>query len=76
MQTFFMLSRIDTPTPDFFISISAFSIFISITASLGNALILVALSLHPPQSKLFIRCLSTTDFCDGLIAEPVVDTHL
>ncbi len=56
------------------IYISAFNIFLSITAVLGNSLILVALhkesSLHPP-SKLLFRCLSTTDLCVGLIVEPL-----
>ena len=48
--------------------------FLSVTAFLGNALILIALhkesSLHPP-SKLFLRCLATTDLCVGLILEPL-----
>ena len=48
--------------------------FLSVTAFLGNALILIALhkecSLHPP-SKLFLRSLATTDLCVGLIAEPL-----
>lgn len=52
----------------------AFNIFLSITAVLGNILILVALrrvsSLHPP-SKLLFRCLATTDLCVGLITEPL-----
>ena len=56
------------------IYLSAFNIFLSITAFLGNTLILVALhkesSLHPP-SKLLYRCLATTDLCVGLISEPV-----
>ena len=54
--------------------LSAFNIFLSITAVLGNILILVALrkvsSLHPP-SKLLFRCLATTDLCVGLVAEPL-----
>ena len=54
--------------------LSAFNIFLSITAVLGNILILVALrkgsSLHPP-SKLLFRCLATTDLCVGLISEPL-----
>ena len=57
-----------------FIYSSAFNIFLSITAVLGNILILVALrkvsSLHPP-SKLLFRCLATTDLCVGLITEPL-----
>jgi len=54
--------------------LSAFNIFLSITAVLGNALILVALckvsSLHPP-SKLMFRCLATTDLCVGVFAVPL-----
>jgi len=54
--------------------LSVISIFLSITAVLGNILILVALqkesSLHPP-SKLLFRCLATTDLCAGLISEPL-----
>ena len=50
------------------------NIFFSITAFLGNTLILVALhkesSLHPP-SKLLYRCLASTDLCVGLITEPL-----
>ena len=52
----------------------ALNIFLSITASLGNALILVALhketSLHPP-TKLLFRCLAVTDLCVGIIVQPV-----
>ena len=48
--------------------------FLSVTAFLGNALILVALhnesSLHPP-SKLLLRSLATTDLCVGLTVEPL-----
>ena len=55
------------------ILISAFNIFLSVTAFLGNTFILVALfkqsSLHPP-SKLLYRCLATTDLCVGLITGP------
>ena len=51
----------------------AVNIFLSITASLGNALILVALDkescLHPP-TKLLFRCLAVTDLCVGLVAQP------
>ena len=49
--------------------------FLSITAFLGNTLILVALhkesSLHAP-SKLLFRTLATTDLCVGIIQEPLV----
>ena len=54
-----------------FISFSAVNILLSITASLGNSLILVALHkesrLHPP-SKLLYRCLATTDLLVGLVS--------
>ena len=50
----------------------ALNICLSITASFGNALILIALrkveSIHPP-TKLLLRCLAITDLCVGLISE-------
>ena len=53
----------------------AVDIFLSVTAILGNALILVALrketSLHSP-SKLLYRCLATTDLCVGLVTQPLL----
>ena len=52
-------------------------ILLSVTAVLGNVLILVALhkesSLHPP-SKLLYRCLATTDLCVGLVIQPFIAT--
>ena len=49
------------------------NIFLSITASLGNSLILIALNkvtvIHSP-TKLLLRCLSVTDLCVGLISQP------
>ena len=52
-------------------------IFFSVTAFLGNYLILVSLhkesSLHPP-SKLLYRCLATTDLLVGLVAQPLYAT--
>ena len=57
-----------------FALLSALNIFLSITALLGNALILVALhkesSLHPP-TKLLFRCLAATDLSTGLISQPL-----
>lgn len=54
--------------------IPVLNIFLSITALLGNSLILVALhketSLHPP-TKLLFRCLAVTDLCVGLITQPL-----
>ena len=50
------------------------NILLSITASLGNTLILIALrkvtSLHSP-TKLLFRCLAITDLGVGLISQPL-----
>ena len=58
--------------------LSAFNIFLSIAAFLGNTLILVALhketSTHPP-SKLLYRNLAITDLCVGMVAEPLAVTY-
>ena len=60
------------------ISFSAANILLSITAFLGNFLILVALnketSLHPP-SKLLYRCLATTDLLVGIFTQPLAATY-
>ena len=60
------------------ISFSAVNTLFSITAILGNSLILVALykesSLHPP-SKLLYRCLATTDLLVGLVSQPLYATY-
>ena len=45
--------------------LSGLNIFLSITAVLGNALILVA------PSKMLLRCLSTTDRLVGLLSQPM-----
>ena len=56
------------------IFLSVLNSLLSITAFLGNALILVALhkesSLHPP-SKLLYRNLAIADLCVGIIVQPV-----
>ena len=56
------------------LSFAALNILLSITAFVGNSLILVALhkesSLHPP-SKLLYRCLATTDLLVGLVSQPL-----
>ena len=61
------------------IFLSVLNIFLSITAFLGNTLILVALyketSLHPP-SKLLLRSLAATDLCVGIIVEPFYVIYL
>ena len=60
------------------IFLSTFHILLSLTAILGNSLILVALrkesSLRPP-SKVLYRCLATTDLLVGLIVHPLAVIH-
>ena len=52
----------------------ALNIFLAITATLGNTVILAALykesSLHPP-SKILLRSLALTDLCVGILSEPL-----
>ena len=63
-------------TNEFF---SALNIFLSITATVANVLILIALknvsSIHPP-TKRFFRCLVVTDLCVGLILQPLYATYI
>ena len=60
-----------------YIAIAAVNIVLSITASLGNVLILIALrkvtSIHPP-TKLLFQCLAITDLGVGLISQPLMAT--
>ena len=60
-------------------SISVINIFLSVTAFLGNILILVALqkasSLRTP-SKVLFRCLAMSDLGVGIVAEPLFVTYL
>ncbi|XP_078362196.1 adenosine receptor A3-like [Oculina patagonica] len=64
----------DKETAIHYILISSVCIFLTITATLENSLILVALhkdtSLHPP-SKILLRSLEITDLCVGVIGQPV-----
>lgn len=57
----------------FFIFLAVLNIFFSITAFLGNALILTALrkvtSIHPP-TKLLLQCLAINDLLVGLLLLP------
>ena len=59
--------------------IAALDAILSITAFLGNALILISLrkesSLHPPSKALF-NCLAITDLCVGLIVQPIHVSYL
>ena len=61
------------------IIISALNMPLSITALLGNLLIITAFrkvsSLHPP-SKLLLGCLASTDLCVGLITQPLYVSFL
>ena len=56
------------------ILLSVLNILVSITAFLGNALILAALhkvsSIYPP-TKLLFQCLAVSDLCVGLIRGPL-----
>ena len=58
--------------------LSVLNTFTSVSAFLGNVLILTALhkesSLHPP-SKLLLRSLAVTDLCVGLISQPLFVTY-
>ena len=58
----------------FIVFIFSFNIFLAFTATLGNTLILIALhkvsSIHPP-TKCLLRCLAMTDFCVGVIVQPL-----
>ena len=60
-----------------YIALTAVNIVVSITASLGNILILIALrkvtSIHPP-TKLLFQCLAITDLGVGLISQPLMAT--
>ena len=75
--------NLDRTTPPWFTGMAAFlaalNIFLSITASFGNILILIALhrvtSLYPP-SKFLFRCLAVTDLCVGLISQPLHSIYL
>lgn len=53
---------------------TAINVLLSITATLGNVLILLALhrvsSIYPP-TKFFFRCLAITDLSVGLITQPL-----
>ena len=59
--------------------ISVLNGFLSVTAFLGNVLILIALrkdSSLRPSLKLLLRSLTTTDLCLGLFSEPLYVTLL
>ena len=78
VQELFCSAEFVRGTESELIFLSALNIFLSVTAFLGNTLILVALhketSLHPP-SKLLYRNLAITDLCVGIIVEPLFVTY-
>ena len=61
------------------ITISAINGCLSMTALLGNVLIIIAFqkvqSFHPP-SRLLLSCLAITDLCVGLFAQPLYASFL
>ena len=62
-----------------FVFIFSFNIFLAFTATFGNTLILIALhkvsSIHPP-TKLLLRCLAMSDFCVGVLVQPLFAAFL
>ena len=55
-------------------ALASLNTFLSITATLGNVLILIALHKVTsicPSTKLLFRCLAVTDLCVGLITQPL-----
>ena len=77
--TLFCSPGVLTGIENWLICLVVLNIALSITAILGNILILVALrkasSLHP-QTKLLFRFLATTDLCTGLISVPLFVIYL
>ena len=74
LENYFCSTELVEQVNGHLISLSVFHILLSITAVLGNALILTALyresSLHPP-SKLLYCNLAITDLCVGFSADPL-----
>lgn len=61
----------------FYRAVVSLLIFLTVTATFGNGLILAALRknscLHPP-TKLLLRSLAITDLCVGVISQPAIVT--
>ena len=74
----FCSAKFTAEVHDELIFLSALNVLMSITAFLGNIVILAALrketSLHPP-SKLLYRNLAVTDLCVAITAEPLTITY-
>ena len=78
-DAYMMVNQTSSLTPGIAIFLSVLNFVLSITAFVGNTLILVALykvpSIHPP-TKLLFRCLSVTDLCVGLFLQPLFATRI
>ena len=63
----------------FFVLTFSLNIFLAITATLGNTLNLIVLhkvsSIHPP-TKFLLCCMAMTDFCVGVIVQPLFAAFL
>ena len=74
-----LFCKADVINTDQKILVSALNIPLSVTALLGNMLIIVALQkpsfLYPP-TKLLLGCLASTDLCVGLVTQPLHVIHL
>ena len=77
--TFVNMKTIDIDHRPFFVFIFSFNVLLAFTATLSNTLILIALhkvsSIHPP-TKFLLRCLALSDFCVGVIAQPLFAAFL
>ena len=75
VEQLFCSAELTETTLTLLICLSVINILLSVTAFMGNLLILVALGkespLHPP-SKLLLRSLATTDLFVSVVAEPLV----
>ena len=73
------MKTIDIDHRPFFVFIFSFNVLLAFTATLTNTLILIALhkvsSIHPP-TKCLLRCLAISDFCVGIIAQPLFAAFL
>ena len=79
IREFYCSANVTVRVHDELIVLLVLNTFLSITAFLGNTLILAALhkesSLHPP-SKLLLRSLAMTDLLVGIIVEPLNVAYL
>ena len=73
------MKTIDIDHRPFLVFIFSFNVLLAFTATLSNTLILIALhkvsSIHPP-TKFLLRCIAISDFCVGVIAQPLFAAFL